>query len=55
MTNESNGIQELCDGECKSIVGSYWLDEPKSEFGKTLNDIGNLGVDFGSWLYDVTH
>ena len=55
MLNQSHRIEELRDVELVSIVGGYWLDDPESEFGKTLNDIGNLGADFGSWLYDVTH
>ena len=51
----NNDVNELLPHELESVAGGYWLDNPQSEFGKTLNDLGNLGADFGIWLYDITH
>ena len=51
----NNDVNELLPHELESVVGGYWLDNPESEFGKTLNDLGSLGADFGIWLYDITH
>ncbi|SEL48221.1 bacteriocin-type signal sequence-containing protein [Colwellia chukchiensis] len=50
---EFNEIQELTTEEMKQVNGGYYLDNPGSEAGKTLNDLGELGVKLGSWLYDA--
>ena len=56
-------MQVLSMFEVEAVSGaadaSAPIDNPGSEWGKTVNDAAqlahNVGVAIGSWLYDVTH